>query len=418
MGWFTRKRAGKSSASTTAGGNATGASMKKDGPSDFDPNPPPLPELRTTIEICACPDKTDASPPAYTDSSFGASILQAIASAYASHWLNGVPTRHISLYVDDNCRLDKEIMDAIQLIAAVIIQICRAFDSDANLFFTSQRNKDDDNLSPAMLDEANFLDNLFLSKKWYPALKFVREADDKMENRSIARLVSSVRRWMDGEEATDNTSGDKHVHLLDYLRERMIAYWSGWSFAETSCQEFMDHYKEALKRVREQPKLLNSLAFTIRNEIARQKRLYTAKQSTPTTCIIITASELQPSETRALKEQLKSISGGAAEFAIQAVVVTKKAKDSSLTAHNDLDNATQGDKDVYDVTNVVAGDVLQKGLSALFLGKIFNSHLAEWDSKNLGPKQYVGESQLSGGLGKYVIPALDLIRERVGRAPL
>jgi hypothetical protein len=411
----------------------------------FPKNPPPDHIVKKVINIVANPDNDgEEKPPPYRtdDDLFYQPLVQSIIDAVKSGYLDEVANRHIAIHVDDNYRLKPDIQGAIKLLAATIVQICRVYDCDATLYFTSRRNDKDADLTGRQLEEASFLDDLFETQSWAQAYNLVENKANSRADPTNSKLfetqnwtqayhsradptnakgkqtsvAADLFEWMKALDATGKQRDDKFIDFLGHVQDLMLPYWSGGSVGGIDGDQFLDLYDKALTKSRKQKKLLNSLGFTLKAAIERQRLQQQSSRVVPTTRIVVSGSQLQSSEINDIKATLRRVNTEKGQFAIQAVAVTGEGNKTVMQGHTALDDAVKGTNDIYDAMEVPGLAFLMKCVIPETWGKMFTSHDPKWDAMNLKMfiRKTVVRSRVYSEEVKYIIPTLKDLREYLG----
>jgi len=338
-------------------------------------------------------------PPPYTeqDTRWSQIFLSAVKLAHEQGLLRSLPSRHVYLYIDDNFRVGRQTKDAIKLFACCLVLIFRSLDVDATIFFTNHRNTR--KLPQEIRSREEYLDGLFVRNDWYEAQRYV-------DNFPTYSRHFGLKDWM---TANENTP-EKFLKLLAHVREMKLQAWEGWHARGMESDALLAHTKEAFSKSKQQPRLLNSLAFTLRQAICKIKSLESSELTAPTSVLVLTASELQRSEVDAIKSEMRDVVGRAKEFSIQVAAFIDKPNDISLRAHRALDDFRSGDRDIYDVTTVAVKRFLEQGLTAELLGKVLGSH----DKRRVVRDESGLYGRATLGLHDINLPSLREVKTAVG----
>ncbi|RYO97528.1 hypothetical protein DL765_011129 [Monosporascus sp. GIB2] len=86
-----------------------------------------------------------------------------------------LPFQHhdVHVWADDKPNLNSTTKAAIRMASHWMVGIAKAYESNMELFFTSQRNPDAEFLSDDDKDKAKALDDLFNTQSWHQAVKLV-----------------------------------------------------------------------------------------------------------------------------------------------------------------------------------------------------------------------------------------------------
>lgn len=306
---------------------------------------------------------------------------EVLSQAQCSGFLRAVPQRHWILFIDDNFRLDPQVHIAIKLFAACLLPIFRAFQADARLYFTSQRNHEYEPLSTDCKERAKFLDTILSLTNWEHALEFVR-GNANHDHRGILQ-------WM---MEQDGGLNDFHA-LLSVVRRQLQPYRYGWDIEEVdlNSEAFAQLYDNALKSTEQQGHILNNLDSTLQKSVTLiEHRLAATHAALPTEVLILTGTSLQQMEIDSIQDRLRNVTGNAVEAGISTLLFVQSPKDPVIKQHEGLRNANEA---IYDTTHIVVSDFLEKGPSKTLIGKILNRHDIGWRARLREGKKY-GKNRL------------------------
>ncbi|KAK8013788.1 hypothetical protein PG991_009381 [Apiospora marii] len=294
-----------------------GRSCSKEGPSgppDFDPSPQSSSGPPVGVKMVAYGEiDRSENPPAYSRSEASPStlkLLETFQEAAGQAAFQPLLHRDIHIWLDDKPNLHRPTKHGIKLLALLLLSLGKAHDSSMEFFFTRQRNPNADDLSTADKEKAKELDDLFNTRNWTQA---VLSVDDSINLRDLG-LQAHIKRL----EETCAQDSEPHIRLLDVVREKKVPFWYGYHQRDISTNELQRLYDNALKETKKQPKLLNSVRFTMSREISYHERLRLQASGRLTTVLILTGSPLANSEVDGLKQDLNKIQG-ASEFSIEAL---------------------------------------------------------------------------------------------------
>ncbi|KXH63917.1 hypothetical protein CNYM01_12957 [Colletotrichum nymphaeae SA-01] len=280
-----------------------------------------------------------------------------------------------------------------------------------SFFFTTYSNSDGVHLSEAKLKITQALEQLFKTPSWDHAVAIVKDSQTLQD---MGFLVW-MRKLVDDEErkksAMDRMSDDEmHNQLLKHVREEKIRFWEGWRARDLTLRKLVAVYDTATEEARAQPKLRNSIRFTIERSIALQSRLSNDEASHPTNIILLTASPLELKEVELIKKRLKDVKGGGSEFSIQVVLFDGNLSPDVARYHRQLDEQQSGDRDIYSTISFDEARLLREGLSSLALNTILNGHSREVARKKLSADQKYG---IHGG-APFKLPAVAELQKALG----
>jgi hypothetical protein len=255
---------------------------------------------------------------------------------------------------------------------------------------------------------------VFETQNWTQA--YNSRADPTNAKGKQISLAADLFEWMKALDATGKQRDDKFIDFLGHVQDLMLPYWSGWSVGGIDGDQFLDLYDKALTKSKKQKKLLNSLGFTLKAAVERQRLQQQSSRVVPTTCIVVSGSQLQSSEINDIKATLRRVKAEKGQFAIQAVAVTEEGNKTVMQGHTALDDAVKGTNDIYDAMEVPGLAFLMKCVIPETWGKMFTSHDPKWDAMNL--KMFIGKTVVRNRVYseevKYIIPTLKDLREYLG----
>ena len=298
---------------------------------------------------------------------------------------NVLRNRHHHLWIDNNHRLPRATKDSIILVATLLLCLGKAYDCNMEIFFTGFSNQDSKKLSQSKKSRAKTLELLWKTENWDDAVRLIgenaelRHPDLELDQWLIQGQVGS--HYAASTNATERLKDDeKHALLLAHVRELKTLYWAGWHQRDLNPEDLKGLYTKSVAAARQQPKNLNNAYFTIKREIALQRRLYEMHNAEPTTVLLLLGSPLLDSEREAIKRDQSRVTGGGAEFSIETLLFREYLEDRTCKNHARIDDSAGGDRDIYDVTELREPNLLTSLLSAKTWLKILNSHERSIDS--------------------------------------
>ncbi|KAK1519792.1 hypothetical protein CABS01_16577 [Colletotrichum abscissum] len=281
-----------------------------------------------------------------------------------------------------------------------------------SFFATSYSNSDSGHVSQVKLQMAQELEKLFKSSSWDEALAIVGESQSLQSMGFQGWMSDLIRHQMLKETMERLSDSEMHNRLLAHAREEMTGVWQGWRAQDLTQQKLVDVYKTAVGKAREQPKLRNSVRFTIDRSIALQLRLSDEEDSHPTNIILLAASPLERKEMESLKKRLKAVKSGGSEFSIQVVLFEGNPSPDVMKYHHQLDDHQSGDRDIYSAISFNEVRVLSEGFSPLALMKILNGHSRAFTQMRLSEDQKYG----SHAGGPFKLPTVPEVQTALGLA--
>ncbi len=168
-------------------------------------------------------------------------------------------------------------------------------------------------------------------------------------------------------------ANDRHIRLLEHVRDLKMNYWTGVNVRDIDLQStsLEDFLTGASTTSSEQPKLRNSMAFTLGRAIDKARRIRQQNRSQPTTSIIIGASPIFDTEKEHLLRKLQGVKGGASEQSVQSIIFSQFMSKQDIRSYKRLDNSNSGDDDIIDVTFLDETAFFQYGGSPELWVKLF-----------------------------------------------
>ncbi|KAJ6116170.1 hypothetical protein N7523_005851 [Penicillium sp. IBT 18751x] len=275
-------------------------------------------------------------------------------------------------------------MDSLLLAATLLLSLAKAYDCDMEIFFTGFSNQHSKANSNMQKSRAQALDTLWKNENWHTAVNQIEESEE------LKHADLKLDEWLSpnhsgtAHAASTNTTGlrtdqEKHALLLAHVRDLKSLYLAGWHQRDLKLEDLKNLYAESVAAAKQQPKNLNNASFTIRREIALQKRLQESENPDGTTVLLLLASPLLDRETESIKRDLKGITGGATEFSIETLLFCDSLDVKPRQNHAIIDDSCNGDRDIYNVTELNETSFLVSLLSARLLLKVRNSHVRSID---------------------------------------
>jgi hypothetical protein len=116
-------------------------------------------------------------------------------------------------------------------------------------------------------------------------------------------------------------------------------------------------------------------------------------------------------DAESLKDQLKSVQGGADQFSIQSVVWSDGLDPQTIRYQGEMDSHTKGTRNIYNATVLSESKFFYNGPGVALLMKILNSHIPQVDSINLTNSNTYGEDIISQGGTPTRIPSVEITQE-------
>ncbi|KAJ3456154.1 hypothetical protein MRS44_016177 [Fusarium solani] len=288
---------------------------------------------------------------------------------------NVLGDRHFNIFIDSSHSLSSETRCAILLVATVLLIVAQAKDCDMTFYFTSYPNKKSKNLSEIERRHLKDLINLWKTQSWQEALGM----DWIYKRRNISDDQSDVER---------------HAKLLNYCRERMLAFWHGWHQRELTVDSLEKLYGSAMVNASQQLNSLNSTAFTYKRAMGQYTRLQELYQKDPSQAfpvsnIFLLGTAIRPTELAAIQEaqniggksgssygrpETLNIEGRGTLFQISSVVMIDRMTEKSIKLYKKVDSYGKGEDDINDLNTLKERKVLTNLLSPGAFLKILNSH--------------------------------------------
>ncbi|KAJ4182812.1 hypothetical protein NW767_013777, partial [Fusarium falciforme] len=344
-------------------------------------------KLRQVVEDAELPDY---HPEASVDY-----ILRTILDAenFSKHGIKGafnvLGDRHFNIFIESSHSLSSWTPCAILLVATVLLIVAQAKDCDMTFYFTSYPNKKSKNLSEIDRRHLKDLINLWKTQSWQEALGMVRYTQSFQDKLGIQDWIHKRRNISD-----DQSDVEKHAKLLNYCREKMLAFWHGWHQRELTADSLEKPYGSAMVNASQQLNSLNSTAFTYKRAMGQYTRLQELyqkgpSQAFPVSNIFFLGTAIQPTELAAIQEA-QNIGGNACSssgrpatlnlegrgtlFQISSVVMIDRMTEKSIKLYKKVDSYEKGEDDINDLNTLKERKVLTNFLSPGAFFKILNSH--------------------------------------------
>ncbi|KAK1657031.1 hypothetical protein BDP55DRAFT_686948 [Colletotrichum godetiae] len=338
---------------------------------------------------------SDEALPAYpAEERSKANTIRLVQEANKENAFRPLRQKGYQAYMDENPKQDAEARSCIEFVGAFLRLLAEAYGCEMSFFFTSCSNSDGVYVSEAKFQKAQALDQLF-------------ETSPGTKLQQINLVIDENKKKSAMERMSDD---EMHKQLLDHIREEKIGFWEGWRARSLTIEQLLTVYKKAIEKAEAQPKLRNSIRFTIERSIALQSRLSNNKTSHPTNIILLAASPLEPKEVEQIKKRLKAVKGGGSEFSIQVVLFDGNLSKDVARFHRQLDEQQSGARDIYSTISFNEAKLLSKGLSSLALKTILNGHSKEVARTKLSADQKYG---IHGG-ASLNLPAVAELQKALG----
>ncbi|KAK0368984.1 hypothetical protein CLIM01_13664 [Colletotrichum limetticola] len=312
--------------------------------------------------------------------------------------------------MDENPKQDANARLCIKLVGALLRLLAVAYGCEMSFFFTSYSNSDGVYVSEAKAKMAEALVQLFGTSSWDEALAIVEDSQT-LQNMGFQEWMRKLDNDGKNKSAMERMSDvEMHNRLLNHVREEKIGFWQGLTAEDLTLKKLDAVYDTAVEEARAQPKLRNSVRFTIERSIALQSRLSNDEESHPTNIILLTASPLEFKEAELIKKHLKAVKGGGSEFSIQVVLFDGNLSREVAKYHRQLDEQQSGDRDIYSTISFNEAKLLGEGLSSLALNTILNGHSREVARRKLSADQKYG---IHGG-APFKLPAVAELQKALG----
>ncbi|KAF4772735.1 hypothetical protein HER10_EVM0008864 [Colletotrichum scovillei] len=353
----------------------------------------------------------DEALPAYpVEERSKADIIRLVQEANKENAFRPLQEKVYQVYMDENHKQDAKARRCIKLVGAFLRLLAVAYGCEMSFFFTSYSNSDGVYVSEAKSKMAEALNQLFKTSSWDGAVAIVEDSQT-LQNMGFQEWMRKLVIDEKNKSAMKRMSDvEMHNRLLNHVREEKIGFWQGWRAKDLTLEKLVAVYDTAVEEARAQPKLRNSVRFTIERSIALQSRLSNDEESHPTNVILLTASPLEIKEAELIKKQLKAVKGGGSEFSIQVVLFDGNLSKEVAKYHRQLDEQQSGDRDIYSTISFDEAKLLGEGLSSLALSTILNGHSREVARRKLSADQKYG---IHGG-ATFKLPAVAELQKALG----
>lgn len=392
-------------------------------------------------------------------------ILNVVRTAHRmqKHGINSafnvLAERHIHIWVDASYLLSRDAKTAIELQAALHLQLGQAKDSDMTFFFTSYPNLDSENLGAGERNRLFQLTRVWETSNWSEAKKIVdrndilssyyelggwmnAEENFKPEKKVQVKQVEQAEQTGKSQDGASKMAPDeKHTILLAHVRELMLPFWHGWHQRDFGgINDLLLLCKEARYAARRQRKCLNSICIMYLREIGLYLRLRDRKQAFPVTCFPLIGSMMQSDEVETIKtyqqvnnDELKKplqnlpqpkkgiwklgaapspiivkdeIDAAARRdlpFQITGMVDIEGMSADGVKGFESIDNAFKGEDDINDIKTYMHTSYLQSFFSPRALFLYYNGHNKEVDDVEISQKEMYSALPLTTAMDKKIL---------------
>jgi hypothetical protein len=393
-------------------------------------------------------------------------ILDTVREAHQmqKHGINGafnvLAERHIHIWIDASYLHSRDTKIAIELQAAIHLQLGQAKDSDMTFFFTSYPNLDSENLGKSERKLLLQLIRVWETSSWSNAEEIVSRNEilsshfelaswmkgdfkPKRKEGEMAQVEQVEQAGERHDGASERSPNEKHTILLAHVRELMLPFWHGWHQRDfAGVDDLFLLCKEARKAAKRQRKCLNSICIMYRREIGLYLRLREQKQAFPVTCFPLIGSMMQSGEVSAIKsyqqvndhklkkrltynsQPKKGIwkRGGAASsnaetvegeidaaarrdlpFQITGMVDIEEMSVDGVKGFQDIDSAFKGEDDINDIKTYMHTMYLNSFFSPCALFLYYNGHNKEVDDVEISQEDMYGAVSLTTATEKKIL---------------
>lgn len=300
---------------------------------------------------------------------------------------NSLRQRRFKVWIDNSHRLRAVTKFGIRQTILQLLLLAQVTGCDMEFLFMSQSNTQSQNLSEASRIKAEALEELWAMTNWEDAKALVARSSvlKKLglqtwieKNSAVSKQQGSHQTTADAPSApqksdnrviTQETDAERHVRLLNHVRNLKAEFWQGHDQRELDMKKLTSLHKAAIKQATQQPKSLNSVSFTYHRETGLYKRMMEQKaDAMPTTVLILTGSPLQPTESQAIrkfqedngvkapktrgkgtKETKEVIEGEGIQFCISTLALSEYMDKASVGCYVDVDDHFKGEDDINDL---------------------------------------------------------------------
>ncbi|KAI1846270.1 hypothetical protein JX265_014044 [Neoarthrinium moseri] len=361
----------------------------------------------------------DDEPPAYADYSSIISLkaINIDANAFGCHGIKSsydvLNQRHFDIWLDSSHNVAEVTQQAMLLLAYNILGLAQAKKSNTTFYFTSLPNKTSPELTKINQGKLKALSLLWKSHNWPDAVELISK-HETLYDLGLDTWIANDDNFVDGD-----SDGDKHVKLLNYVRQTMIPFWYGWHAKDLTMSKLELLYHTAFKASEKQPKSLNSVRITYERSIDRYRRNFvnlkddSSKEVSPTTIMLLVASPLQPSEVKAIENSLdkgekllkdvkRSPAVSGSPFKISTLLFTGYLSYDVIQGFKGIDDYSQRD-DICSLLKLDESRFLKSFMSPTALFKFYNSHILDVDQMKLRSDDVYSNHALIGSSDKRIV---------------
>lgn len=318
------------------------------------------------------------------------------------------------IIIDERSRDPLIVRNGILLLGWIVIVLLQAFEASATLGFTTYMNPEMTSFSEEEQQAAMELNKLF-------HMETAAAIQQRLETSVLpVKLLQNQLKEKLNQIMADPTikPTQRYPRLLGVIRDMKLDFSDPWRVEDLSFTNFSKVFSEAIEENKKQPRVLSNLSFNIiravqelRKETEDRKNDMTSSIA-PKKIIIITGTKLAKSESQKIQRELKQTTEGASECSLEILHLYDHP--SAVDGHQEnLDNANEGDADIYDYTAIDAEKLLKYGPSGSLLVKATCSHKRAVDK--MKRKDFFGDQAFDySGDSKIHMPDKTQVRKAMG----
>lgn len=308
-----------------------------------------------------------------------------------AHGFNAFRYREWLIYIETDNSVPPAARWAIMFLSLLLLQIGRALNSRMTFYFTTMSNENSDDITDEDAAEDQALKVVWLSETWTAAMDVINNST-LLKERGLAKWVNKLEQDIvaQGKKATRS---DKHILLLNEVRERRCNFHRGWSRSNLDTKKLKELILKAWDASDEQPLCCNSLRLTYQRltDLFEMRRM--DKNSHPTTAVVLTASPIQSSEVAEIAKFQRKVldtfnykpivKGEISEFVLTTYAFTGDMDEEPKRCYNTLDTQFEAKEheDFLDCNFINEHTMRNNFLVGLMLMKMFNGHEKRVDNK-------------------------------------
>ncbi|KAF4468605.1 hypothetical protein FALBO_4506 [Fusarium albosuccineum] len=347
------------------------------------------------------------------------------------HPFNNLRLRDYRVWFDGNSRMNVVSAKAMEAMGLQLLIVAKALDCNMEFLFMTMSNTTSSDLSDNDRAMAQELDTLWCMRSWEESKRFIANSP-LLEKLGLQTWIKERDRASEpqqsgGSEIAQVSDSELHIELLNRVRDLRAPQWRGYHQRDLSMKKLKKLFKNSRQEAKKQPKSLNSVGFTYRREIYLYKRAMEQRaEPRPTSVLILTASDLQPTESDAIKNLQKekstksvpveAVAGEVTQFSIATLLLMEYLDKNNIKCYTDIDKQCSGEYDINDLLQVKESNLLTHGLSPDGWLKILNGHNSDIDAMSFSKdeKKYGSEPLVPNGETFLAMPSVEDVKGLFG----